>query len=348
VAFGIGGTGITIFLLVLAAPGSSGSGRLVALRRFLPATGLTVADAGAPPSGGGAFVLLVDHRTSNEERALMSWADKGGRIVVTDPSSELFSRFDVSTHRAGVFGVRDLSPGCVRPEVTGVRTLEVAATDGLLSSPAESAGCFADASGSYALFVPAGRGEIVLLGGSSILSDALLNHADDAAFARSLLDAGGPVVFGSALPPGASGGSVWSLIPTRGKTVLWELALAAVAFALARGRRLGRPIPEEPLSPIPAGALVEATARLYRRSRSVAFCGSLVRASIGERLSRRLGIPPDPDLRRLADTIARIVRQDAVPIEHVLAGPAPASDDELVALCRELESLTAQIEGVER
>ena len=47
-------------------------------------------------------------------------------------------------------------------------------------------------------------------------------------------------------------------------TPLWipqlSMALGTVLFAIAKGRRLGRQIDEEPLSPIPSGELVKATA----------------------------------------------------------------------------------------
>ena len=52
------------------------------------------------------------------------------------------------------------------------------------------------------------------------------------------------------------------------------------------------------------------------------------------------------DRRELADTIARAVSMDATAIEQAFAGPAPENDDELVALCRELEIVAERIEGV--
>jgi hypothetical protein len=339
---------VTLAVWSLAAPRDLGSGELIVLRRFLPASGLEIRDADAPPAGGGAFLLLVDHRTSDEEETLLSWVNSGGRLVVADPGSQLFERFAVAPDRAGVFGATALSPGCVRPETVGVGAIEVAATDQLLSTGGVSGACFSSGGGSFALFVPRGRGEIVLLGGASVLTDPYLDRLDNAVFARTLLDAGGPVVFGPAAPPTAEVRSLWSVVPTRAKAVVWEFAVAALLFALARGQRLGRPVPEDPVSPIPSGELVTATARLYRRGRAVAFCAGLVRTWTAERLARRLGIPPDPDRRRLAATISNATGVEREPIERALAGPEPANDEELVALCRELETMARRIEGARR
>lgn len=348
VGMGIGAVVATIAIWSLAAPESLGSGQLVALRRFLPPTGLEVRDGGTPASRPSTFLLLLDRRTADEEDLLLSWVSDGGRLVVTDPASQLFTRFGVSSERAGVFGAVTVSPGCVRPETVGVRDLEIAATDGVLSSDAPSMGCFSTDGGSFALFLSRGRGEIVLMGGASFLSDPFLDHADNAVFARSILDAGGPVVLGPPSPPGARPQSLWALVPTRAKAVVWELAVAALLFALARSRRLGRPVPEEPLSPIPSGELVHATARLYRRAQALGFSAHLVRTWTEERLARRFGIPTDPDRRRLAETIADASDQDHGPIERTLAGPDPVNDDEFVTLCRELESMARQIEGAKR
>jgi len=94
--------------------------------------------------------------------------------------------------------------------------------------------------------------------------------------------------------------------------------------------------------------LVTATADLYRRAGATAFCANLVRGWTGDRLAGRLGIPPDPDRRRLAATIATTSGQDQERVERVLAGPEPTTDDELVTLCRELEALSRTTEGAQR
>ena len=336
---------LTIAIWSLAVPERLGSGELITLRRFLPAAGLEVRDAATPPTEGGAFLLFVDRRTAEQQEELLSWVEAGGRLIVTDPGSQLFDRFGVSSERAAAFGTTRLEPGCVRRETLGVGALEIAATDRVLSTEGVATGCFAQGTRSFTLFVPRGLGEIVLTGGPSFLTDVLLNQEDNAVFARSLLDAGGPLVLGPAVPPSAARHSVWALLPTGAKSVLWALALAALLFALARGRRLGRAVPEEPVSPIPSGELVNATARLYRRARVAAFCGELVRTWTGERLARRLGIPHDSDRRRLAGTISNATGYERDEIERALDGPDPKNEAELVALCRKLESMARRIEG---
>jgi hypothetical protein len=152
---------------------------------------------------------------------------------------------------------------------------------------------------------------------------------------------GPDVVFGPPLPAGAQPrGSAWGLLPDRARVVVIALALAAVGFALVRARRLGRPVLEEPVAPIPASELVRATARMHRRARTAAYCGRLLRDSVAARLSRGLGAAG-----RAEDLPKILAHAGKVPedrVRHILGGPDPKSDEELIHLGRELEELTAR------
>lgn len=342
----LGGVIVVIVIYSLIVPSSGGG--VSALDRFLGAAGVQVRNGDLPPNGG-TFVLLIDRRTSEEEASLLSWVDSGGRLVVVDPTSSLFARFGVTQSRAGVFGTTSLDVGCVRPETLGVATLDIAATDQLLSSPTTRAAvCGVKGTGAYVMFLPRGNGEIVLLGGASFLDDALLDSADNAVFAHGLLDAGGPVVFGPALPPDAARQGLWALIPTSAKSVLWELVIATIVFAFARGRRLGRPVPEEPISRIPSGELVYATARLYHLSGARAFCAAIIRRTTTDRIARRFGLPRDADDQQQVEAVLLRIGDPDPAVSARLHGPTPTTDQEFVALCRELEGLAGQIEGAER
>jgi len=338
-----------IAILIASAPEYAGSGRLLILHRFFSRVGVSVSDAATPPSEG-TFLLLLDRRDPAQEDQLLAWVEGGGRLVVADPTSPLLARFAIDTpSRVGVFGTSPLGADCVQPDVVGVRTLEVDATDRLLSTPAvSSTSCFSGGGGAaYAQFIRRGRGEIVVLGGFSFATDPLLSRADNAIFARTVLGGGDTLVFGPPQPPGRGDLSLWQTLPRSAKAVIWELIAAAVVFALARARRLGRPVLEEPISPIPASELVRASAALYRRARADAYCGRLLRYGAIERIARRLGLPADAgaELPRL---VAAATNRDTEVVQRMLSGPDMANDEELAALGRELEELVREIEGAER
>jgi hypothetical protein len=344
----VAGVAVAIAILALLAPASAGSGGLVVLHRFLPAVGTPIQEGAEPPTSG-TFFLPVDQRTDEEIDPLLSWVagSESRQLVVTDPSSAIFERFGVTTtSRIGFAGTTTILNDCVRPETLGVGAIEVSSSDRLLATT-QGSPCFAIGDASYVVFVRHGSGTVVLIGGPSFLTDDLLNHADNAVFTLDLFGSG-PVVVGPATPPTSASSSIWGVLPTGAKAVVWELIIATVVFAFARGRRLGRPIDEEPISPIPSGELVLATGRLYRRARAVAFCGSLLREWTAGRLTRRTGVAPDPDRARLSVALARTASVPVDRIKQVLAGPDPTTDEQLAALGRELESVADQIEGVPR
>jgi hypothetical protein len=130
--------------------------------------------------------------------------------------------------------------------------------------------------------------------------------------------------------------------------IIIEIVIAAVLFALARARRLGRSPLEEPLAPIPASELVRATAGLYRRARASAFCGRLLRTSTSSRLARRLGSPHDVAADRLAELVSRSSRLPRERVERALSGHDPTNDQELMALGDELATIMRRTEGASR
>ena len=157
----------------------------LALRRFLAASGLTVRQGASPPAPPGVFVLLKDLRSREQAAALLGWAKSGGRLVVTDPTSPILSLTSTSVaDHVGLIGTQSLRPGCVAPEVIGVNEILVDTGDSTLRS-SDPAGieCFARPGGSYAVITPTGQGEVVLLGGPSLVTNELLNKGENAVFA---------------------------------------------------------------------------------------------------------------------------------------------------------------------
>ena len=69
--------------------------------------------------------------------------------------------------------------------------------------------------------------------------------------------------------------------------MIGQLILSALLFALVRARRLGRPIDEAPISPIPGGELVRATGRLLRKSSARADATTWIRDFTRRRLASK-------------------------------------------------------------
>jgi hypothetical protein len=329
--------------LVLLAPPAESPEDTLAVRRYLANMGLRVVDAARPPSPGGTLILLNDLRDAEQAGALLRWAERGGRLVVADPRSVIVTMAGAFVAGpVGLVGTAELEPGCLAPEVAGVERIVARASDvALRPSNDEFVSCFPAGEAAFLLTRRHGAGRVTLLGGLSLWTNELLTEGDNAVLALQVARPGPDVVFGPPLPVGAPPqGSAWSLLPDRARAVVVAAILAAVGFALVRARRLGRPVIEEPVAPIPASELVRATARMHRRARTAAYCGRLLRDAVAGRLSRGLGAAGRGE--DLPGIIAHASRVPEERVEEILRGPDPKSDEELIHLGRELEELTAR------
>jgi hypothetical protein len=324
----------------------TGPGGTVALERFLGRMGADVSSAEQPPERG-VFVLLADFRDEEQAASVLSWVEGGGRLVLAHPYAATASA--VGVEPGGPIGRSVLGPGCVAPEAAGVDRLTVSATDSGLELPPEAVGCFAAGGDPFLGVVPHGHGTVVALGGASPLTNELLLQTGNARMAlRAFAPAEGcpagtpvcgPVVFGPPAPAGFGQAlGLWASLPARAKVVAAGLALAFVVFALARGRRLGRPVVEEPLTVIPASQLAHAASGLYRNARADAHAGTLLRDAAAWRISRRLGFPTADagEVRRLLEADGRLGGAPGI-----LGAPPPRDDTELLELGEGLARLEA-------
>jgi hypothetical protein len=334
-----------VFLAVLFTlmPRGEGAEATLALRRFLANTGLRVLDADVPPRGGGSFVLLRDLRDQDDAGDLLRWARRGGRLVVADPSSKILSLSGTTqANPVALMGHETLEPSCMTEEVVGVAQIVVTASDWMLAPDDSFVSCFPSGDGSFVVVREYGQGKLVFVGGSSTFTNELLRSRDNALMARRLVGSGPEVVFGPPFPRSAGGpsGGLWTLVPSRAKVLIIGLGLGAVAFALVRGRRLGRPVLEEPLAPIPAGELVRAAARLYRRGRTTQYAGRLMRQATLARIASRLGAASDPSE---LPAVAAASGMSPDRLEEALSGPDPSSDQELIRLGRLLHEVERRL-----
>ncbi|MFN2543249.1 MAG: DUF4350 domain-containing protein [Actinomycetota bacterium] len=347
----VGAIGGLLAVVVLLGPTGTpgdedGPQGLLALRRVLAATGVEVADA-ASPGAMGAFLLRQDLRSEDQERPLLQWVAGGGRLVVADPGSALVRLLGADRlGRAGGLSETVTVPAdCIAPEAANVAAVEALSTDDVfLPSLAGWTGCFGTGRGSLLLERGLGRGTIVLLGGVSPLTNELLARADNAVLARRVIG-DGPVLFGPAVPPGAAPSrGVWTALPVRARVVILALAAALIAFAIFRARRLGRPVPEEPASPIPGTELVEAVGALYRAARATGHGAEVLRRATMDRVSKRIGVTHGTPEESVVPRVAAATGVPESRVREALEAGPVAGDDALLALARELETIARAVE----
>lgn len=324
----------------------------LALRRFLKAMDLKVEEGQNPPARG-TFFLLNDFRSGREIDRLLTWVQGGGVLVLADPISRLAQRLGVKVASGAprdFASVVTVTPGCATAETAGVTAIAARGADFRLNTEsADAVRCFDSEAGSFLIEIKHGGGKVVVVGGGSLFTNDLLRHEHNAILAYQLLSSEDLVVFGS---PAAADSRLprgfWSVVPTGAKLVLAQLILALIAFAFVRGRRLGRPIPEEAISPIPAGELVGASADLMRQARTTTYAAGLIREGAIRRVAKRLGISRQTDAATVAKLAATNPEQAARLKEVFGKEVHTLSDDQFLEFIRRVEEETRALEGSAR
>jgi hypothetical protein len=333
--------------------GRLGTSALVALARELGAE-VTVGDRlpGLQDGGGGPdVILLFADLLSDEQRAdLTSWVEGGGRLVVTDPASQLTPLTDADFDE-----VEDLGPpGTVegRCEIDALDGIDVAGVEPrrggvLYRPPGDADGCIGDGFGSYIVARDQGDGTIVAIGGNGLVVNVAIAEGENAPVVSALVapERGTELLVLEPGPVGGSGGQrdLLDLIGAGVKRAFWQLVVAFVAFALWRARRLGRPVPEPQPVAVAGSELVAAVGNLLDRTRSSDHAAELLRADLRRFLADHLGLPADTPAPVLATVAAERTGVDP----HALAwavGPQPVTGDaDLVALAHTIDRIREEV-----
>lgn len=191
-----------------------------------------------------------------------------------------------------------------------------------------------------------GDGELVSLSTMAPLTNERFRDSDAAlAGVRLLAPTGEERVVVLLAPPGAPPPTLFDLVDRRWFDAAWLTLGVLVVLALARGRRLGRPVDESLPVRVPSGELARAIGDLRHRAGHHDRAAEVLRQRTLADARRRLGLPPSsaPDAV-LEELHAHGV---AVPagVAAALTGPLPTEADGLVRTARALAELRATMRG---
>lgn len=321
-----------------------------ALALLIGRLGPGIDEVTAPPAAGSGGVALVlqDQLDPAGDGQLLQWVRTGGTLVTADPG--LVATFAAPARLPGPAGLAEITgvlpADCSSPAVTGVATIDVG-TARVLRTPPGATGCFNAAPGdAFMVIQPLGRGQLVLLGGADLLTNARLARQDNSVLAANLL---APLPTGPAvqwlLGPRAGSGhrSLLTLMAPRVKEGLVQLLVALVLLALWRGRRLGRPVAETPVVELPGSELVVAVGHLLQQAGRRDDAAAILRSTLRRAVYDRLGLPPTAGPDTVADVVAARTGLDRSTVRATLAGPTPGSDGELVALAHQADTIVQML-----
>jgi hypothetical protein len=142
-----------------------------------------------------------------------------------------------------------------------------------------------------------------------------------------------------------SGGSpgLFDLMPGPVKWVLLQLVLTVAAVAVWQGRRIGPLVAEQLPVVVRASETVEGRGRLYRSQRARDRAADALRTATLQRMTPRLGLGHDAEPPEVVAAVAERCGSSPQSLAHILFGPPPASDPDLVNLAHELDNIERQV-----
>jgi hypothetical protein len=339
-----------------ASPGPLGTKGLVEVLKELG--GRVVISSEAPASATDAALLLSDDLTPGRRQELLDWVERGGTLVVADPSSGVTAVKPVGSTRIGLLDA-ELERRCAVPALAGVG--RVAAPGGVVFEVPEGQGgasggsgaaavggvqaCYPRNDGAWLLVQSVGSGTVVRLGGASALVNEELGKADNGVLLASLLVPAPGTTVHVLQPPLPGGGSAGlaDLIGPRVRLALWQLVVAFVLLALWRARRLGRPVVEPQPVQLPGAELVVAVGNLLQRAKGRGQAAGLLTDDLRRSLTERLGLPSATPPDQVADAVAA---RTGIPRERVLrtlTQATPRDEAELVALSQAVDTIRREV-----
>lgn len=340
-------------LLTAARPGgrmdpgatsSEGAHALVALLRdqgvdVVVANDIAEVQRAATPD---SLVLTVQTRHLVEGDVLRRLAAVPGDRLVVEPISRTRESLAPEVRRSAG-GTAGGDPDCNLREATRAGDVQFWASDTF-----EAAGdvpvttCY---EGAVARYTDAGR-TVTVVGSADFMTNAGLPKRGNAALAMNLAGTQPRLVFYAPQhSEGRSSGSATlsDLIPANATWLAWQLCLVVVLLAVWKGRRLGPLVAERLPVVVRASETVEGRGRLYRSQRAGDRAADALRTATLQRLVPRLGLGPSADRAAIVAAIAQRCGWDAGTVGHILFGPPPATDNDLVNLANALDDIERQV-----
>jgi hypothetical protein len=338
-----------------------------------PRSGGRMDPADTGPDGAHALVtLLRDHGVEVVVAATVADAEHAARpdalVLVAEtqriagdgllqrlarlPGDRLLIQPTAHARKALAPGIRTASlaafsrkPGCDLREVDRAGPVDLQATQTYVATDDQPINSCYD--GTLVRYRTDNR-SITVVGGASFMTNSGLLSEGNAALAMNLAGTRPRLVWYA--PQHIEGqtsatATIFDLIPKNVSWMVLQLCLVVALLALWKGRRIGPLVAEELPVVVRASETVEGRGRLYRSRRASDRAAQALRGATLQRLSPRLGLGVAAPAPAVVTAVAQ--RSDAPPewVWHLLFGPPPGSDDDLLHLARALDDIERQVIG---
>jgi hypothetical protein len=324
--------------------GPEGAHALIALLRDHGVTVVVadnVNDAVTAATPGTLLLFANTQRVSTEE-LLTRLDDATGDLLLVEPTSHARAALAPGI-RAGGASTSDTKPDCALQEANRAGGVDFGPSNTFRAVGDKTVtSCYGGALVRYR----DGDRTVTVVGSTDFLTNGSLLRAGNAALAMNLAGQHARLVWYA--PQHVEGGSsskgtIFSLIPDNVGWMVVQLWLTVALIAVWKGRRVGPLVAENLPVVVRASETVEGRGRLYRSRRSRDRAAQALRSAALQRMLPRLGLSADTPPPAVVLAVAQHGRADPEALWHILFGPPPASDADLVQLAHALDDIERQV-----
>jgi hypothetical protein len=327
-----------------AATGREGAHALVTLLRdrgvtVVVATSVADAESAARP---GTLLLFAQTQRLTSDALLRKLAGTPGDLLLVEPTSHARAALAPGVRSRGA-SVVDTKPNCAMREADRAGSADFGPTNTYRAVGDRAViSCYG---GALVRYRDAER-TVTVVGSTDFMTNGGLLRAGNAALAMNLAGQHPRLVwYAPQRVEGESSSSttIFGLIPDSVSWMVLQLWLAVLLIALWKGRRIGPLVAEELPVVVRASETVEGRGRLYRSRRARDRAAHALRAATLQRLLPRLGMGADTSAPAVVVAVAQRTGYHPELLQHILFGPPPASDADLVQLARALDDIERQV-----
>jgi hypothetical protein len=139
------------------------------------------------------------------------------------------------------------------------------------------------------------------------------------------------------------GAGIIDFIPDQVGWIVLQLCVVVALLAVWKGRRIGPLVAEQLPVVVRASETVEGRGRLYRSRRARDRAAEALRTAALQRMMPRIGLGHDAAPPAVVTAVAERCGSSPPAVAHILFGPPPASDPDLVNLAHELDNIERQV-----
>jgi Domain of unknown function (DUF4350) len=187
---------------------------------------------------------------------------------------------------------------------------------------------------------------VTVVGNSEFMTNGALLDEGNAALAMNLTGTKPRMIwYAPQFTEGESSGgaTIFDLVPKQVAWILLQVVLVLALVAVWKGRRVGPLVAERLPVVVRASETVEGRGRLYRSRRARDRAANALRTAALQRMVPRLGLSQNADPAAIVHAVSAHCGIPAYPLAHILFGPHPGDDAELVNLARELDNIERQV-----